>query len=71
MERSNLKLRIDGLHPTPEVFNGKLLISLLNYMATLTEFLDSVGDSEAADLSTLTYYLDKELGTDVGSRRRP
>lgn len=33
---------------------------MLKFLATVTEELDSVGASEAADIRTLTYYLEDE-----------
>lgn len=57
MEISQLKRIVDGIYSTLEAFNGTVPILFLNYLAMFPDALDALGASEAAVVSTLTYYI--------------
>lgn len=57
MAINQLKLRVDGLYPTLESFNGTVPIHFLKFLATMYEAFSDVGSSKSDSVRTLTYYL--------------
>lgn len=57
MDMYKLRRSIDGLHPTLSMFTGANTITLLGFLGTMRDELDTTGATEGSDLKVPAYYL--------------
>lgn len=51
-----IKMQIDGLYPTQEVFSGLEPIELISFLETIKESIEALGKSEVVAVRILSYF---------------